>query len=369
MPRTAGAYYVGVREDTGKFQIRGTNLLTGRPLRLSPRINRLAEARKEAADLWREHLEEKRFGKKLGARPFDDAVILYLESDERSPTVERFLERALLCGLEGVPLAQIDQEKINEVRKRMMPPDVKPSTVTRALIVPVRAVMYFAADQGWCARPRFKTPKQPKGRTEFYMPEEVDKLLVAATRNFRPLLVFYLGTGARHSEALRLDWRDVDLAAATAMLRDPKNGIDRLAHLPPTVVAALSTLPRRTGAVFRRPGGKPYEVYTRSEIAGHKTEQVGGIERALENAIRRSGVRRLTPHHLRHTWATWHYALNRDLLALKVEGGWSSVGLVERYAHLMPKGHEDAIRAFLHSRYTSLVQASSNELISQEVFR
>jgi integrase len=29
----------------------------------------------------------------------------------------------------------------------------------------------------------------------------------------------------------------------------------------------------------------------------------------------------LTPHDLRHTWASWHYALNRDLLLLKVEGG------------------------------------------------
>jgi hypothetical protein len=35
-------------------------------------------------------------------------------------------------------------------------------------------------------------------------------------------------------------------------------------------------------------------------------------------------------------------------LALKVEGGWSSVLLVERYAHLLPAGHLDAIRRFGH---------------------
>jgi hypothetical protein len=51
-----------------------------------------------------------------------------------------------------------------------------------------------------------------------------------------------------------------------------------------------------------------------------------------------------TPHDLRHTWASWHYALHRDLLRLKQDGGWSSVVLVERYAHLVPEGHEDAIR-------------------------
>ena len=55
----------------------------------------------------------------------------------------------------------------------------------------------------------------------------------------------------------------------------------------------------------------------------------------------------LTPHDLRHTWASWHYALNRDLLALKIEGGWSSVALVERYAHLLPAVQEPAIRQFL----------------------
>jgi hypothetical protein len=38
--------------------------------------------------------------------------------------------------------------------------------------------------------------------------------------------------------------------------------------------------------------------------------------------------------------------LHRDLLALKADGGWSSVELVERYAHVMPAGHEAAIRRF-----------------------
>ena len=49
---------------------------------------------------------------------------------------------------------------------------------------------------------------------------------------------------------------------------------------------------------------------------------------------------------LRSTGIGRHYALYKDLLALKQEGGWSSVALVERYAHLMPAGHEAAIHRF-----------------------
>jgi integrase len=74
---------------------------------------------------------------------------------------------------------------------------------------------------------------------------------------------------------------------------------------------------------------------------------VAKIKTAWRGALKRSGITTpITPHGLRHTWATWHYAINRDLLALKVDGGWSSVTLVERYAHVMPKGHEGRITAF-----------------------
>ena len=40
------------------------------------------------------------------------------------------------------------------------------------------------------------------------------------------------------------------------------------------------------------------------------------------------------PHGCRHTWATWHYAANRDLTALMRLGGWKSVQMVLRYAHV-----------------------------------
>ena len=48
-----------------------------------------------------------------------------------------------------------------------------------------------------------------------------------------------------------------------------------------------------------------------------------------------------TPDHLRHTWASWHYAIHKDLLRLKVDGGWAKVDMVERYAHVVPVGFEN----------------------------
>ena len=66
----------------------------------------------------------------------------------------------------------------------------------------------------------------------------------------------------------------------------------------------------------------------------------------------------LTQHSRRHTWASWHYALHKDLLLLKQAGGWSSVALVERYAHLLPAGQESAIKDFLHLCDRGVIEAS-----------
>jgi integrase len=50
--------------------------------------------------------------------------------------------------------------------------------------------------------------------------------------------------------------------------------------------------------------------------------------------LKRGGLNpEFTPHDLRHTWASWHYALHKDLIRLQQDGGWSTITLVTRYAH------------------------------------
>lgn len=39
-------------------------------------------------------------------------------------------------------------------------------------------------------------------------------------------------------------------------------------------------------------------------------------------------------HDLRHTWASWHVQSGTGLQELQELGGWSTVDLVLRYAHL-----------------------------------
>ena len=88
-----------------------------------------------------------------------------------------------------------------------------------------------------------------------------------------------------------------------------------------------------------------------SDYVDRVGEYGGQTKTAWRGALRRAGLNpELTPHDLRHTWATWHYALHKDLLKLKHDGGWAGVRQVERYAHVMPAGYENEIRAFLDGR-------------------
>ena len=96
------------------------------------------------------------------------------------------------------------------------------------------------------------------------------------------------------------------------------------------VVAALANLRHCDGEVFRRPDGAPYEHPRSAEDHSAGTR----IKRAFHAACRRAGIADFRPHDCRHTWATWHYAANRDLGALQRLGGWKSMRMVMRYAHV-----------------------------------
>ncbi len=139
------------------------------------------------------------------------------------------------------------------------------------------------------------------------------------------MLIFLIGVGPRLGTALELDWQHVHLAMARAFLWHGKTESETSAEMPPRVVAALAALPHRTGPVFRRPDGQPYCA---------KVNSGGQIKTAFNAAVRRAGIARATPHTCRHTFATWHYSVHSDILALKRAGPWKSFEMVERYTHL-----------------------------------
>ncbi|MEM9705155.1 MAG: site-specific integrase [Pseudomonadota bacterium] len=205
-----------------------------------------------------------------------------------------------------------------------------PSTRRRQFYTPSIAVLKHAAKRGWCQPPAIDRPKEPEGRIEFVTPDEAAAIIQSASPHAAPIFEFGFGTGARASDVARLQASDVRLNYASATIRKSKNGKDRRVDLPPRLVAALANagLPSH-GAAFRTPKGNAYIVRA----------QTGGLfNDALATACKRAGIRIITFHTLRHSWATWFADQSKDLLRLKRLGGWSSFEMVERYAHEAPPG-------------------------------
>ena len=56
--------------------------------------------------------------------------------------------------------------------------------------------------------------------------------------------------------------------------------------------------------------------------------------KAWKAGLGRAGIENFRWHELRHTWASWHVQAGTPLYVLQELGGWESVEMVRKYAHL-----------------------------------
>jgi integrase len=304
---------------------------------------------------------------------FAEAVDSYTEVNPPSPLDARHLLK-LVDFMGPKRLADINQALLDQAIRAILRPNPAAATKLRNVIGPARAVLTHAARRGWCDLPALETPRGSSGvkRTRWLTPAEFRALHAAASPHLRPLLVFLVGTGARMGEALLLDWREVNLTIGRVTLHEDntKAGRARELDIPPAVVVALANLAHREGRVFRPPPRTRGKVVVEERDAYADTGGLHGgqIGTAFSSACRRAGfagteriatrtVRRplasgevsewrqtikhwtpadVTPHTLRHTWASWRYCYHRDLVRLREEGGWASTALAERYTKLCP---------------------------------
>jgi integrase len=264
------------------------------------------------------------------AANFAEAALSYLQTGGRCGTggSKRFLG-PVLNHFKTTPLAKIDLDGI-EKGARITYPNASPTTRNRQFITPTVAILRHAAKRGLCPLPIITRPKPPAGVVRWLTLEEFEKLLGCAAAHMKPLLTFLFYVGCRVGEALWLDWRNVDLVRGHVSFIRTKNSEARGVPLHPRVVAQLANLPHRQGEVFRQPNGRPYAR------PRNVTDTSGGsrISTAFRSACRRAGIKNFRVHDCRHTWATWHYAANRDLGALMRLGGWKSEKMVLRYTHV-----------------------------------
>ena len=68
----------------------------------------------------------------------------------------------------------------------------------------------------------------------------------------------------------------------------------------------------------------------------------------------------VTPHILRHTFASRLAMAHVDLRTIQELGGWATLKMVERYAHLGPKHKADAVERIAENSTTGFTTPTSN---------
>jgi hypothetical protein len=179
---------VVIRKDTGALTISGRLKLTsGETIRVRERAqsNDRRVAEEEAKSLELKILRDDWLGKRPASRSFAEAVKAYTEATPRSNDTPKRLHR-LLNAIGDVNLADVE-DKLNGARETMLRPGAGAAAWKRAVIVPVRAVMRYAARRKWCDYPVFDVPQTPEGRTRYCLPEQAEQI-IAASPHLQPLL-------------------------------------------------------------------------------------------------------------------------------------------------------------------------------------
>ena len=265
---------------------------------------------------------------------FAEAALNYINSGREA----RFLPVILRHFGPDTRLAEIDNAAINRAADRLYP-TAQAATINRQLITPISAIMAMAAEDNLCAPVKLRRRRVTGKKTRWLTPEEFETFAAHMTPHLAQIIGFMIGTGARVSETLSLQASTLYLSTGQAMLDRTKNGQPRMVRFPERSARMILSRELPTiGSVFTDNHGKPYET---GRITASGKRDSASIKTAFNRArdaagLASAGPDKVTPHTLRHTWATWHYAQNRDFGALLDLGGWSSADVANIYRKIAP---------------------------------
>lgn len=267
----------------------------------------------------------------LGEEPpkrWEEAVVPWSQAKKSKKSWRdlRWHLRILDPYLCGKLLKTVTTEDVDRIKADREARGVAPATANRTLEV-MRSVLRMALKRGWIDKlPEIEFMDEPKGRIRWITPEEAEQLIQECETKKRgtplaEMVRFSIATGLRETNVTGLEWSRVDLERRVMWVEgyESKNG--QSFHIPLSTEAVL--------VLRRRQGKHPRWVFT---YGGERVKR--GNTKAFKSALKSAGITNFRWHDLRHTWASWHVQAGTPLPVLQQLGGWKTLEMVMRYAHL-----------------------------------
>lgn len=282
------------------------------------------------AELWR----VSKLGEKQ-ERTFEEAAVKLLEESLGQSDYQTKVRHVQYWRTQfsGEPLSSLTTEAIkaalptHRTYKRRPATKLAPATRNRYLAT-IRRMLSICKTIGWIQNlPELESAKEPSQRVRWIRPEVAAKLLDNISLPWmRDVCGMALATGMRASEVLSMTWDRIDMQASHAWVTadGAKSGRARPVPLNKDAMRIVWRLyQKKREYVFTRANGNPIVQIDR---------------RVLLRACKATGVEDFRFHDFRHTWASWHVQRGTPLFVLKELGGWETLEMVKKYAHLNP-GH------------------------------
>lgn len=256
------------------------------------------------------------------------------------------LDEVTYAVIEDFKLALGQQPIGNVSRRKNGEPGKAPTrklnqkSINNALTV-LRRMLSIARKRGLIATvPEVAWCRPPSPEFDFLTFEEADRVIAAATDEWRAMITVALRTGLRLGELMALRWQDVDLVAGRLVVKQ-------------NIVRGIVGTPK---------SGKPREVPLSDEalkaLTGHRhlrgplvfgdwdgrTLRVPKVRYAIERACKKAGIRPVCWHVLRHSFASRLAMRGAPLKAIQELLGHATIQMTMRYAHMSPDVARDAVR-------------------------
>ncbi len=244
--------------------------------------------------------------------------------------------RGLQSFLDHLGVRQWNEVKVPQIRKYialLTTQGLAKSTIARKLSC-YRSFFEYLVREGLVPKniPRFiSLPKQPKRVPSFYFQEEIKGLLDSVsgsdllTLRDRAILEFIYATGVRVSECVSLDIKDINLDEGFALVLG-KGAKERYVLIGEVAINAIRAYLAQRARVTT---ANPLFINHRG---GRLTDR--SVRRVLHHRIEECAkLRQVSPHALRHSFATHLLDGGADLRVVQELLGHSSLSSTQIYTH------------------------------------
>ena len=228
---------------------------------------------------------------------------------------------------ENLDLEAVRQYELYLLNERKL----SPSSIN-CFVAAVQFLYLNTLDRAW-GKAHFPRLKCPTKLPIVLSPAEVARFFDAVPNlKYRAALMICYGAGLRVSEAVALQVSDIDSQQMLIRVNQGKGAKDRYSILSPRLLGLLRLYWRAAG---------PHDPGQKWLFPGWRTDshlKSSSLNQACHDARRTSGItKRVTPHTLRHSFATHLLEQGTDTRLIQVLLGHSSITTTAHYTTVTPR--------------------------------